>query len=91
MIAESLHSIEKKHRLTTVQLTENQMQNLIGQILYDCAEGGILNELGLSIATGKGKLTDIERNGYAEIALTIREFLSDIEQDKDMYNDYPLE
>jgi len=74
-----------------MKLTENQMKNLIGQILYNCAEGGILNELGLSIAVGKGKLSEIERNGYAEIASTIKEFLTDIEQDKDMYNDYPLE
>lgn len=71
-----------------VALSESQMKNLIGQILYCCAEGGILNELGIKIALQGGNLNDIERNGYNEIADTIGEFLNDVQKYPEIYEIY---
>lgn len=65
------------------------MQNLIGQILYDCAEGGILNELGIKVVQCTS-FNLIERNGYKEIASTIQEFLNDVQEDASAYNESPI-
>lgn len=72
-----------------MKLTDNQMKNLVGQILYCLAEGCVLNELGLNIAVQNASLNDIQRNGYKEVATTIQEFLNDISHDSKMYEYFP--
>lgn len=69
-----------------MRLTENQMQNLVGQILYCCAEGEILNELGIKVVQDVD-FNSIKRNGYKEIASAIQGFLNDVQEDASIYNE----
>jgi len=72
-----------------MKLTENQMKTLVGFILYNCAEGGILNELGHRVVQDVD-FNSIERNGYKEIASTIQSFLDDVQEDATIYNESPI-